>query len=221
VNKIRLPLAWSISTSRSRPSLSRTYASRRSRLGSSSTRSSPARSTTRNRSASSGQPMSSTPSATRSATKCCPSIRGVDHHLFPRGPSLPRVAAMIRVLIDRPSFAWQRDSSTAHVVAVRSPSVPPTDSVPAHVTSSVSRLSSGTAKGTSGCARRHGGLLLSWTPPPKQVWVLFTNILGLTIWVERKLWLRDTGRKLKHLDQEIHSGQNELSAEILARFGEE
>ena len=51
--------------------------------------------------------------------------------------------------------------------------------------------------------------------------LLFTNILGLTIWVERKLWLRDTGRKLKHLDQEIHSGQNELSAEILARFGEE
>ena len=51
--------------------------------------------------------------------------------------------------------------------------------------------------------------------------LLFSNILGLTIWVERKLWLRDTGRKLKHLDQEIHSGQNELSAEILARFGEE
>src|ERR1700732_1856730 len=51
--------------------------------------------------------------------------------------------------------------------------------------------------------------------------LLFTNILGLTIWVERKLWLRDTGRKLKHLDQEIHSGQNELSTEILARFGEE
>jgi hypothetical protein len=51
--------------------------------------------------------------------------------------------------------------------------------------------------------------------------LLFSNILGLTIWVERKLWLRDTGRKLKHLDQEIHSGQNELSTEILARFGEE
>ena len=51
--------------------------------------------------------------------------------------------------------------------------------------------------------------------------LLFTNILGLTIWVERKLWLRDTGRKRKHLDQEIHSGQNEMSAEILARFGEE
>jgi hypothetical protein len=33
--------------------------------------------------------------------------------------------------------------------------------------------------------------------------------------------LRDTGRKLRHLDQEIHSGQSELSGEILARFGEE
>ena len=49
--------------------------------------------------------------------------------------------------------------------------------------------------------------------------LLFSNILGITIWLERKLWLRDTGRKLKHFDQEIHSGQNELSAEILERFG--
>ena len=50
--------------------------------------------------------------------------------------------------------------------------------------------------------------------------LLFANILGLTIWVERKLFLRDTGRKLKHLDQEIHTGQSELSAEILAQFGD-
>ena len=49
--------------------------------------------------------------------------------------------------------------------------------------------------------------------------LLFANLLGFAIWLERKLWLRDTGRKLKHLDQEIHSGQNELSAEILERFG--
>ena len=51
--------------------------------------------------------------------------------------------------------------------------------------------------------------------------LLFTNILGLTVWVERKFFLRDTGRKLKHLDQEIHSGQSELSEEITAQFGEE
>ncbi|MGH9616919.1 MAG: hypothetical protein ACRD28_09285 [Acidobacteriaceae bacterium] len=51
--------------------------------------------------------------------------------------------------------------------------------------------------------------------------LLFVNILGLTIWIERKFFLRDTGRKLKHLDREIHTGQSELSEEILNRFGEE
>jgi hypothetical protein len=51
--------------------------------------------------------------------------------------------------------------------------------------------------------------------------LLFANILGLAIWIERKFFLRDTGRKLKHLDQEIHTGQNELSGEILAQFGDE
>ena len=51
--------------------------------------------------------------------------------------------------------------------------------------------------------------------------LLFANILGLTIWIERKFFLRDTGRKLKHLDQEIHTGQSELSEEILSHFGEE
>jgi len=50
--------------------------------------------------------------------------------------------------------------------------------------------------------------------------LLFANILGLTIWIERKFFLRDTGRKLKHLDQEIHTGQSELSEEILSRLGE-
>jgi len=60
------------------------------------------------------------------------------------------------------------------------------------------------------------------TPPAHERLLLLPGlhqILGLTIWVERKLWLGDTGRKLKHLDQEVHSGQNELSAEILERFG--
>lgn len=51
--------------------------------------------------------------------------------------------------------------------------------------------------------------------------LLFANILGLVLWIERKFFLRDTGRKLRHLDQEIHSGQSELSAEITAQFGEE
>ena len=51
--------------------------------------------------------------------------------------------------------------------------------------------------------------------------LLFVNILGLAIWVERKFFLRDTGRKLRHLDQEIHTGQSELSDEILAQFDDE
>lgn len=51
--------------------------------------------------------------------------------------------------------------------------------------------------------------------------LLFANILGLAIRVERKFFLRDTGRKLKHFDQEIHSGHSELSEEIAAQFGEE
>ena len=51
--------------------------------------------------------------------------------------------------------------------------------------------------------------------------LLFANILGLAIWIERKFFLRDTGRKLRHLDQEIHSGHSELSEEITAQYGEE
>jgi len=51
--------------------------------------------------------------------------------------------------------------------------------------------------------------------------LLFANILGVTVWIERKFFLRDTGRKLRHLDQEIHTGQSELSGEILAEFGDE
>ncbi len=51
--------------------------------------------------------------------------------------------------------------------------------------------------------------------------LLFANLLGLTIWIERKFFLRDTGRKLKHFDQEIHTGKSELSAEILSRFNDQ
>jgi hypothetical protein len=51
--------------------------------------------------------------------------------------------------------------------------------------------------------------------------LLFANLLGLTVWIERKFFLRDTGRKLRHLDQEIHTGQSELSDEILEQFGDE
>jgi hypothetical protein len=51
--------------------------------------------------------------------------------------------------------------------------------------------------------------------------LLLANILSLVIWIERKFFLRDTGRKLRHLDQEIHSGQHDLSEEITTRFGDQ
>jgi magnesium-transporting ATPase (P-type) len=50
--------------------------------------------------------------------------------------------------------------------------------------------------------------------------LLFANLLGLTIWIERKFFLRDAGRKLTHLDQEIHTGHSALSDEILSQFGD-
>jgi hypothetical protein len=50
--------------------------------------------------------------------------------------------------------------------------------------------------------------------------LLFVNLLGLAVSIERRFFLRNTGRKLRHLDQEIHTGQNELSGEILAHFAD-
>ena len=58
-----------------------------------------------------------------------------------------------------------------------------------------------------------------WQPIAVYCALLFVNILGLTIWIERKFFLRDAGRKLTHLDQEIHSGHSALSEEILSEFG--
>ena len=58
-----------------------------------------------------------------------------------------------------------------------------------------------------------------WRPILVYAALLFVNILGLTIWIERKFFLRDAGRKLTHLDQEIHSGHSALSDEILSQFG--
>ena len=58
-----------------------------------------------------------------------------------------------------------------------------------------------------------------WLPIAAYCALLFVNILGLTIWIERKFFLRDAGRKLTHLDQEIHSGHSALSEEILSQFG--
>jgi magnesium-transporting ATPase (P-type) len=60
-----------------------------------------------------------------------------------------------------------------------------------------------------------------WQPIAAYCAMLFVNILGLTIWIERKFFLRDAGRKLTHLDQEIHSGHSALSDEMLPQFGDD
>jgi hypothetical protein len=60
-----------------------------------------------------------------------------------------------------------------------------------------------------------------WQPIAAYSALLFVNILGLTIWIERKFFLRDAGRKLTHLDQEIQSGHSALSSEILPQFGDD
>ena len=40
--------------------------------------------------------------------------------------------------------------------------------------------------------------------------VLFLNIFGAALLFQRKFFLKDTGRKLSHLDRQFHVGQNEL-----------
>jgi hypothetical protein len=40
--------------------------------------------------------------------------------------------------------------------------------------------------------------------------VLFLNVFGAVLLVQRKFLLKDTGRKLSHLDQQFQIGQTEL-----------
>jgi hypothetical protein len=40
--------------------------------------------------------------------------------------------------------------------------------------------------------------------------VLFLNVFGAALLFQRKFFLKDTGRKLSHLDQQFHVGQIEL-----------
>jgi|SRR6516165_2026532 hypothetical protein len=39
--------------------------------------------------------------------------------------------------------------------------------------------------------------------------VLFLNVFGAALLLQRKLLLKDTGRKLSHLDEQFHVGQME------------
>lgn len=49
--------------------------------------------------------------------------------------------------------------------------------------------------------------------------VLFFNVFGAALLLQRKFFLKDTGRKLSHLDQQFQVGQIELplSSEIKER----
>jgi hypothetical protein len=49
--------------------------------------------------------------------------------------------------------------------------------------------------------------------------VLFLNVFGAALLLQRKFFLKDTGRKLSHLDQQFQVGQIELplSSEIEER----
>ncbi len=50
----------------------------------------------------------------------------------------------------------------------------------------------------------YGGLILV------AAGVLFLNVFGAALLLQRKLFLKDTGRKLFHLDQQFQVGQIEL-----------
>ena len=45
--------------------------------------------------------------------------------------------------------------------------------------------------------------------------VLFVNAFAITFVVNRKFFLKDTGRKLAHLDKQFNVGQSDVSAENL------
>jgi hypothetical protein len=45
--------------------------------------------------------------------------------------------------------------------------------------------------------------------------VLFINVFALAFALNRKFFLKDTGRKLSHLDKQLHVGQTEVTAPSL------
>jgi hypothetical protein len=42
--------------------------------------------------------------------------------------------------------------------------------------------------------------------------ILFCNVFGAVLLLERKFFLKNTGRKLSHLDRQFHVGQVEMPA---------
>ena len=51
--------------------------------------------------------------------------------------------------------------------------------------------------------------------------VLFINVFGIVFAVNRRFFLKDTGRKLSHLDKQLQVGQGELPAPSIESVDED
>jgi hypothetical protein len=51
--------------------------------------------------------------------------------------------------------------------------------------------------------------------------VLFVNVFSLLFVINRRFFLKDTGRKLSHLDKQLHVGHGEAPAPSLEAIDEE
>ena len=52
---------------------------------------------------------------------------------------------------------------------------------------------------------QYGTVLLAW------LGILFVNLFGAIYWVQRKFFLNDTGRKLRHMDNQARGGHTSMS----------
>ena len=59
------------------------------------------------------------------------------------------------------------------------------------------------------------------TPILAFVAVLFVNLFALLFVINRRFFLKDTGRKLSHLDKQLHVGHGEAPAPSLDAIDEE
>jgi hypothetical protein len=51
----------------------------------------------------------------------------------------------------------------------------------------------------------YGAMLLAW------LGILFGNLFAAIYWIQRKFFLKDTGRKLRHIDNQATGGHKSLS----------
>ena len=52
---------------------------------------------------------------------------------------------------------------------------------------------------------QYGTVLLAWFG------ILFGNLFGAVYWIQRKFFLKDTGRKLRHIDNHTSGGHASIS----------